>query len=167
MIKQCTKAWIVLITCASSRGIYLDLVPDCSGKSCVDALTRFINSRGAPKLAISDNGTAFISKDVQTFASNRGIRWKFNIPNAPWMGGFFERMVKSVKRCLRKMLLNTRLNYEEMLTVLREIENVLNNRPLTFVYNDDLVETLTPNKLLYGRNIETVVTESKRVDRRS
>ena len=156
--KTMYKAWIVLITCASSRCIHLDLVPDCSGKSCVDALTRFINSRGAPKLAISDNGTAFISRDVQTFASNRGIRWKFNIPNAPWMGGFFERMVKSVKRCLRKMLLNTRLNYEEMLTVLREIENVLNNRPLTFVYNDDLVETLTPNKLLYGRNIETVVT---------
>ena len=161
--KTMHKAWIVLITCASSRCIYLDLVPDCSGKSCVDALTRFINSRGAPKVTISDNVTSFISREVQNFASSRGITWKFNISNAPWMGGFFERMVRSVKRCLRKILLNTRLNYEEMLIVLREIENVLNNRPLTFVYSDDLIEPLTPNKLLYGRNIETIVTNQNDV----
>ena len=153
------KAWICLITCASSRCIYLDLVPDCTGQACVNVLTRFINSRGAPKLTISDNGSAFISNEVQSFASVRGMRWKFNIPKAPWMGGFFERLIKSVKRCLKKLLLNARVNYDEMLTVLREIENILNNRPLTFLYSDDLSEPLTPNKLLYGRNLETVVTD--------
>ena len=96
------KAWILIITCASSRGLYLDLVPDCSGKSCVEALIRFINSRGTPSLTISDNGKNFISQEVQDFASSKGMKWKFNIENAPWMGGFFERMVRSVKRPLRK-----------------------------------------------------------------
>ena len=33
------KSWIGLITCASSREVYLDLVPDCSATSCVNLLT--------------------------------------------------------------------------------------------------------------------------------
>ena len=32
------KTWVVLVTCANSQGIYLDLVPDCTSKCCVDAL---------------------------------------------------------------------------------------------------------------------------------
>ena len=58
------KAWVVLVTCANSQGIYLDFVPDYTLKCCVDALKRFVNSRGAPKIVISDNGKYFISTDV-------------------------------------------------------------------------------------------------------
>ena len=65
-------------------------------------------------------------------------------------------MIKSTKRCLKKVLFNSKLNYEELLTVMKEIENVINNRPLTFMYDDVNQELLTPNKLLFGRNLETV-----------
>ena len=61
------------MTCANSRGIYSDLVPDCTSKFCVDVLKRFVNSRGAPKIVISDNGKYFISTDVQNFATSSGI----------------------------------------------------------------------------------------------
>ena len=56
------KCWLVLVTCANSRCIYLDLVPDCSAEACVSVLKRFISSRGAPKLIVPDNGSAFVSK---------------------------------------------------------------------------------------------------------
>ena len=85
--------------------------------------------------------------------------WKFNIAEAPWYGGFFERLVQSVKRCLRKILGNARIDYDEMVTVLKQIENVINNRPLTYDYTDDMVEPITPNKLLYGRNLDVVNLE--------
>ena len=52
------------------------------------------------------------------------------IQTQTWTGGFFERMIESVKLCLKKVLFNARLNYEELLTVLKEIENIINNRPL-------------------------------------
>ena len=52
-----------------------------------------------------------------------------------------------------EILRKSNLTYDQMLTILKEVQNTLNNRPLTYVYYDDQVEPLTPNKLLYGRNI--------------
>ena len=115
-----------MITCATSRAVYLDLVTDCSGAECINLLLRFINTRGAPNGIISDNGTSFQNGEVEKFVSARGIIWKFNVPLAPWMGGFFESMVKSSKSILRKCLYKTRLRYTELLTLLKEVENVLN-----------------------------------------
>ena len=115
---------------------------------------------GTPKVIISDNGTNFIAADLQAFMANKGTTWKFNIEKAPWYGGFFERLVQSVKRCLRKVLTNARLTFEEMLTVVKQVQNIINNRPLTYVYTEENVEPLTPNKLLYGRNIEDSVTDN-------
>ena len=128
------KAWVVLVTCANSRSIYLDLVPDCTSKCCIDALKRFVNSRGTPKIVISGNGKYVISTDVQSFATSSDIHWKFNIESATWYGGFFERLVKSVKRCLKKQLGKAKIDYDEMITVLKEIENVINNRPISYAY---------------------------------
>ena len=38
-----------------------------------------------------------------------------------------------------------------MQTVLFEVEMILNNRPLTYVYPDEIENALTPNHLLFGR----------------
>ena len=66
-----------------------------------------------------------------------------------------------MKRCLKKILFNARLNYEELLTVLKEIENIVNNRPLVHMYDDVNQELLTQNKLLFGRNLELVASAEK------
>ena len=154
------KAWIAIATCTTTRAVYLDLVSDCSGPTCVNLLKRLASTHGQSKVMISDNGTNFISHDVQNFMANRGTLWKFNIEKAPWYGGFFERLVRSVKRCLRKSIENAKLNYEELLTVLKEVENILNNRPLTYLYTEENVDPLTPNKLIYGRDLNRTVTPS-------
>ena len=153
------KAWISLITCQSSRAVYLDLATDYSGKSCINVLRRCFSRRGTPNLIISDNGTSFIATEVQDYASNQNVRWKFNLEAAPWFGGFFERLVKSVKRCLKKCLSNSKVTYEEMLTLLIEIEKIINNRPLTYVYNDLSEEPLTPSHLVNGRRLGKNVSE--------
>ena len=38
------------------------------------------------------------------FLRNKNIKWTFNHQAALWTGGFFERLVKSVKRYSRKVL---------------------------------------------------------------
>ena len=80
------------------------------------------------------------------------------------MGGILEQMIRCTKRCLRKALGNARINYQDLLTILNEIENVLNNRPLTVVYYDKILQALKPNKLLYGHNINTEVTDNQYED---
>ena len=72
---------------------------------------------------------------------------------APWWGGFFERLIQNTKRCLRKTLRNAKLNYDELHTVLVEVEGTLNSRPLTHVSSDDPEEPLTPSHMMYGRRI--------------
>ena len=65
-------------------------------------------------------------------------------------------MVQSVKRCLRKVLGNARLSFDEMLTVLVEVEGTLNSRPLTYDEDNPAEEVLTPSHLIYGRRIQSL-----------
>ena len=44
------------------------------------------------------------------FLRNRNIKWTFNHQAALWTGGFFERLVKSVKRYSRKVLGKAKIN---------------------------------------------------------
>lgn len=81
------------------------------------------------------------------------MEWTFNLEKAPWWGGIYERMIKSVKRCMRKAVGKSSLSYDELLTLVVEIEGVVNSRPLTYLSADDFGEPLTPSHLLTGRRI--------------
>ena len=149
--KSTYKCWISLITCLSCRAVHLDIARNYDSQACCDVLKRFIARYGVPKIVVSDNGTSFIGPEVQNFATNNDIIWKFNLKKAPWQGGVFERLIKSVKRCLSKILLKKTFTYDELLTTLIQIEKVVNNRPLCYL--DEKDETLSPNNLVYGRRI--------------
>ena len=92
--------------------------------------------------------------ETKRFVSNIGVNWTTNLPLAPWHGGFFDWLVKSTETLLREQLEKSRLNYEELQTVLCEVETILNNRPLTYYYSDNTEQCLTPNHLLFGRTIK-------------
>ena len=145
------KAWVTLYTCASTRAILLDLVPRPNSTSFINSFHRMIARRGCPNNIISDKGKKNISVETQSFATNLGIKWDLNLPLASWHGEFFERLVRSTKILLKKNLQNCRLSYDEMQTVLFEVEMILNNRPLTYVYPYEIENALTPNHLLFGR----------------
>ena len=136
-----------------------DLVRDLSTPSFIHCLKKFIARRGLPTRIVLDNGKTFkaaakvfqsivSSEDVQQHISGLGIRWTFNLPKAPWWGGIFELLIRSTKRCLRKIIGKAKFTYDELLTAVIEVEAVLNSHPLT-----DLEEPLTPSHLLAGRRI--------------
>jgi hypothetical protein len=68
-------------------------------------------------------------------------------------------MVGTVKRCLRKVLGNAKLTYDELLTTLVEIEGTLNSRPLTYAYAEVGVEVLTPSHPIFGRRLSCIQDE--------
>ena len=61
--------------------------------------------------------------------------------------------MRSVKRCLKKMLDHARLSYDELLTALMEVEMILNSRPLTVVSAEDTEEPLAHFHLIVGRQL--------------
>ena len=141
------KTYICLFTCASTRAIHLELTRSLNVEQFLLAFRRFVSRRGLPAIIWSDNAKTFKStaKELQgvmsspktrRYLSNIRVEWKFIPDRAPWWGGFWERMVKSVKRCLRKCIGRASLNFDELCTLLVEVESVINSRPLTYI-NDD------------------------------
>ena len=130
----------------------MELSPNLLRNSLIRTLRRFKGRRGIPALVVSDNGQTFKDSKVKAFLLQERITWNFNVPRGSWWGGFFEIIVKLVKRCLRKILRNARLTFEELETILAEIEAVLNSRPLIYSH-DELSEPLTPLMLVTGKRL--------------
>ena len=84
------------------------------------------------------------------------VEWSFNLEKVLWQRGMFERMIKSMKSCLRKVIGNARLSYDELLTSVAEVEMIVNSRLLTYLSPDDLAEPLIPSHLLIQRRVLTL-----------
>lgn len=144
------KVYIMLLTCAVTRAIHLELVPDITTESCLRGLRRFMARRGVPSTIYSDNAKTFkrasleieelnsiLRNDyVQSFALKRRVQWKFIVERAAWWGGFWERLVRTVKDSLKLSIGKALLNFDELQTILTEIEATINARPLTYIDND-------------------------------
>ncbi|CAK5110959.1 unnamed protein product [Meloidogyne enterolobii] len=106
--KDFNKVWGAIFTCLLSRGIHIEIVTDCTSEKFLLAFRRFIRRRRTPKLILSDNGKTFVlankviqqicseeleqkklwlnifnDKQIQNFAMNKEIEWKFNTPLSP------------------------------------------------------------------------------------
>ena len=163
---ESSKVYICLFTCASTRAVHLELSKSLNVPDFLLAFRRFASRRGLPATLKSDNAKTFKSSnkeilkivrsnEVLRYLANQRISWNYIIERAPWCGGFWERLVRSVKRPLKKVLGRSTLNFEELRTVLVEIESVINARSITHVYDDSnsISYPLTPSDLIYGRRV--------------
>ena len=151
------------------------MVPDLTPEAFLRHFRRFTARRGLPSKIVSNNGTTFKSASKQTtelinnpgvkqFLAKKQVQWIFNLERTPWWGGLFERMVRSMKRCLKKTIGGAKLTYEELMTVTVEMEMIFNSRPLSYVSSEDLDEPLTPSHLLHGRRLLSLSDRSNTGD---
>lgn len=163
------KGYIALFICFATKAIHLELVTNLSSEAFLSALKRFISRRGNITNIYSDNATNFVGADREmrdlfvkfknqancptliNELTKQNITWHFIPPRSPHFGGLWEAGVKSVKGHLRRMLRNEVLTYEELYTLLTQIEACLNSRPLTPLSSspNDL-DPLTPGHFLIG-----------------
>ena len=89
--------------------------------------------------------------------------WKFIPERSPHFGGLWEAAVKSFKRHLSRIVGEVKLTFEELTTVLTQIEACLNSRPLTPLpcADDQGIEVLTLGHFLIGRPIEALPDTSE------
>lgn len=69
---------------------------------------------------------------IYDFTRNAKISWNFIPPNAPHFGGIWEAGIKSIKFHLHRIIGTVALIFEELQTVLCEIEAILNSRLNSF-----------------------------------
>ena len=93
---------------------------------------------------------------ISNFCSSQGIQWDFIPQHGPHFGGLWEAAVKRFKNHLRRVAWNLKLTFEEMCTVLSQIEACLNSCPLTPLNKADSLEVLTPGHSLIGRALEAL-----------
>ena len=72
-----------------------------------------------------------IQQTVSDFCAGQGVLWKFTPEQAPHFGGLWEAAVKSLKKHMRRIVGEVKLTYEELSTILTQIEACLNSHPLT------------------------------------
>ena len=149
-----SKFYILLFTCAVTRAVHLELVNSLSSEETLLALRRFFARRGTPSILWSDNAKGFLAARSKLFEvmGSDGPEWRLIPPRAPWWGGFWERMIGSIKSSLKKTLGRQCLCRQELQTLLQEVESCVNSRPLTYVGDGlDSCRALTPNHFLLGR----------------
>lgn len=180
--KKLVKCYLGIFVCFSTKAVHLELVGDLTTESFLNALKRFVSRRGICSNIFSDNATNFrgadnelreifkllnnISKteNISRFLTDNNINWHFIPPSSPHMGGLWEAAVKSAKYHLKRIIGNITCTYEELYTIIVQIEAILNSRPLFPMSDDpsDLIP-LTPSHFLIGE----ILTATPQVDVRN
>ena len=104
-----------------------------------------------PSVIYSDNAKTFHAAEnfLRKKNGNPLIR-KFSAPLAPWWGGCWERLIRSVKSSLQKSLGKSLVTRSQLENVLHEIEACINSRPLIYIGETD--NPLTPSHFSLDRS---------------
>ncbi len=169
--REVTKGWIAVFVCLCTKAIHLELVSSLTTKEFLASFTRFQCRRGLPSDMYSDNAKTFIGakneldEDLRIIKEElepaladiilkNSVQWHFIPPHAPHWGGIWEAGVKSMKHHVRRVVGDSVHTFEEITTMLTEIEAVLNSRPLCPVTNDpNDLSILTPGHFLIGDSL--------------
>lgn len=161
------KGYICLFVCMSTKAVHLEPVSDLSTDAFLAAFRRFVARRGHCSRLTSDNGTNFrcadrelrtmfaaatdFFHDCRAHLASDGTEWRFIPPSAPHFGGLWEAGVRAAKHHLRRVLNGHHLTYEELATLLCQVEACLNSRSLCPLSADPTdLEALTPGHFLIG-----------------
>ena len=163
------KRYCCIFTCLASRATHLEIAYDLTTGSFRMALRRFLASRGSStKTIYCDNETNFIGarselerglvrlrrREICNELSPRGIAFRHSPPLASHQGGVCEAILRLVRKAMDAVLTDKyyrKLSDEGLWTLLKEIEYMLNCRPLTRVSSDpEDFRALSPMTLLNG-----------------
>lgn len=169
------KHFVAVFVCLVTKAVHLELASDLTSEAFLAAFKRFVARRGKPRLVMCDNATNFVGAKrkldelQQLFIEQRfqdsvihgatedGIEIRFIPARSPNFGGLWEAAVKSFKSHFKRTIGDRVLQYDEMITVLPQIEAILNSRPLTPMSNDPSdFEALTPGHFLVQRPLAAI-----------
>ena len=160
-----TKRYGLIFTCLYSRAIHLEVLEDMTTDSFLNSLRNLIAIRGPIRQLRTDRGTNFIGaqremtkmlenmdNSVKKFYQENSCEFVTNVPHASHMGGVWERMIRTARNVLQKILKDhkSQLRTSSLRTMLYEAMAIVNSRPLGTVTDTEM--PLTPNLLLHMKS---------------
>ena len=161
------KCYVLVFVCPTTKMTNLQVIESKSADGVVEGINRLGCETGFPSfvLADQDSGILKVMKEAEVNLKNlemilykeRGIKFRTCPVSGHNYHGGVERRIKSVQDCLEKIdVANMRLHATGLQTLLKLIENDLNNLPLGYSYSRDsdnspLLKLIFPNMLKIGR----------------
>lgn len=165
------KAYVCLFTCMNTRALHLELTRGLTANDFLMAFDNMVNQKGLCTDIWSDNAKYYKRSDLELktlMTATRGARqalmnghlgytveWHYTMEKASWTAGVVERVVRSVKECLKKNIGKALLTTKQFEHVLKQAEAQVNSRPLT-MSSDQIGEQLaiTPSHLCLGYDLK-------------
>ena len=116
---------------------------------------------GLPSHLYSDNAKSFITggdllQQALTSSEYEGGFGAYNIKHvriplhSAWYGGVWERVIKTLKGCLYKIIGRATCGRSELLTAISDVQQAVNDRPLTYASSNSLgLEVISPRHFLH------------------
>ncbi|XP_049881460.1 uncharacterized protein LOC126377719 isoform X1 [Pectinophora gossypiella] len=164
-----TKAYVVIFICFITKAVHIELASDMTTNTFLACLRRFISRRNKPTKIYCDNGSYYkgannVLKElynllnstnhqdtIVNYCNSERISFHFIPSYSPVFGGLWEAGIKSIKYHMKRVIGETVLTYEELYTVIVQIEAILNSRPLTPMSRDpNDMSYLSPGHFLTG-----------------
>ena len=140
------KRYVCIFNCLASRAVHFEVVQSLETSAFIQAFRRFCNRRNVQLSDVySDNAGNFVAADkelekgVENWQSKlvsdtllqHGATWHFNPPRCSHQGEFYEIVFRLVRKLMRSIVGEATLDEFDLLTLIIEMERILNNRPIT------------------------------------
>ena len=167
------KVYFIVFVCAATGSGHIEIAMQASAEAFANSFERFCSKNGVPERILSDQGSNFkaYSNDLNTasreitinrYLVGKKITWEFLPIGDPHFNGYCERSLGILKSIMKKSVKNKLLTLDQLMTVASYAQAVFNERPLCVMDNGDPnVVPLTPNSLVYGRNLRQFVHGSE------
>ena len=164
--RSSVKRYVYIFNCLATRAVHFEIAQALDADAFIQVFRRFCNRRNVrPSGVYSDNSGNFVaaerelkkgaenlrSKSVYKALLRENVNWHFNPPRSSHQGGFYESFFRLVRKIMRSLVGEATLDEFELLTLITEIERILNDRPIIQLPSkpDDL-SAITPSMILSG-----------------
>jgi hypothetical protein len=139
--------WL-LVTDAYSKYPCIHPTQSVSASATIDLLEQDFAHFGYPHTLVTDNASAFLSEEFQSWCKERGIVHLTGAPYHPATNGSAERLVQTFKQALRKSSLPPRKALQEFLMQFRRTPNSSGYSPSELLNSRQIrtkIDTLLPS----------------------
>ena len=102
----------LLMVDAHSKWLEVHIVNKATSMSTIEKMRFTFATHGLPEMLVTDNGTAFTSREFEVFLQKNGIRHVKSAPYHPVTNGLAERAVQTFKAAMKKASTDTPIETE-------------------------------------------------------